>query len=55
MNDREKIPLLRDQINNQISELDVKLDDVLAKHEKDFLKAYRFHMLKVQEELSTLK
>ena len=28
---------------------------IIAKHEKDFLKAYRFHMLKVQEELSTLK
>ena len=55
MTETQKIALLGDQINTQITDLDMKLDDVLAKHEKDFLKAYRFHMLKVQEELSTLK
>lgn len=47
MTETQKIALLGDQINTQITDLDMKLDDVLAKHEKDFLKAYRFHMLKV--------
>jgi hypothetical protein len=31
------------------------LDEVLEKNEKDFLMAYRFHMLKVQTELMQLK
>ena len=35
--------------------LDQKLDHVLEKHEKDFLKAYRVQMLKVQDELSQLR
>ena len=51
----QKIIQLTNEIDNQITDLDEKLDHVLEKHEKDFLKAYRFHMLKVQEELSTLK
>jgi len=35
--------------------LDNRLDMVLEKHEKDFLSAYRIHMLKVQQELTELK
>ena len=35
--------------------LDNRLDMVLEKHEKDFLSAYRIHMLKVQQELTKLK
>lgn len=42
-------------INDKIEELDSKLDIVLEKNEKDFLTAYRFHMLKVQNELVQLK
>lgn len=55
MDNDQKIIFLTNQIDEQITDLDEKLDHVLEKHEKDFLKAYRFHMLKVQEELSTLK
>ena len=55
MDNDQKIIFLTNQIDAQITDLDEKLDHVLEKHEKDFLKAYRFHMLKVQEELSTLK
>jgi len=33
--------------NKEIEDLDSKLDHVLEKNEKDFLTAYRFHMLKV--------
>ena len=35
--------------------MDTKLDNVLERHEKDFLKAYRVQMLKVQDELSQLR
>ena len=38
-------------ITGEIGSLDEKLDTVLEKNEKDFLMAYRFHMLKVQNEL----
>jgi Fe2+ transport system protein B len=41
--------------NKEIEDLDSKLDHVLEKNEKDFLTAYRFHMLKVQNELMQLK
>ena len=50
-----KINKLKDNINAQIEDLDTKLDKVLEKNERDFLTAYRFHMLKVQNELLTLK
>ena len=46
--------LVADQ-NKEIEDLDSKLDHVLEKNEKDFLTAYRFHMLKVQNELMQLK
>jgi hypothetical protein len=35
--------------------LDNRLDMVLENHEKDFLSAYRLHMVRVQEELTELK
>lgn len=44
-----------DKLDNQIVQLDNRLDMVLEKHEKDFLSAYRFHMVKVQQELTELK
>lgn len=43
----EKIEFLSRKIDEQITDLDQKLDHVLEKHEKDFLKAYRVQMLKV--------
>lgn len=51
----EKIEFLSRQIDAQINDLDSKLDIVLEKHEKNFLKAYRVEMLKVQDELSQLR
>lgn len=51
----EKIVYYADQIDENIQALDEQLDSVLEKHEKDFLTAYRFHMLKVQNELLELK
>jgi hypothetical protein len=35
--------------------LDNRLDMVLENHEKDFLSAYRLHMVRVQQELTELK
>ena len=35
--------------------MDTRLDLVLEKHERDFLSAYRFHMVQVQAELTALK
>ena len=43
------------KIDEQIAMLDNRLDLVLEKHEKDFLGAYRYHMVKVQSELTELK
>jgi len=37
----DRIQNLSIRINDQISELDSKLDTILEKHEKDFLTAYR--------------
>ena len=48
----DKIVFLSRKIDDQITDLDQKLDHVLEKHEKNFLKAYREEMLKVQDELS---
>lgn len=36
-------------------QLDNRMDIVLEAHEKDFLAAYRKHMIAVQKELSDLK
>jgi hypothetical protein len=35
--------------------LDNRMDIVLEQHEKDFLSAYRKHMIAVQKELTELK
>ena len=43
------------EIEGQVKKLDSNLDSVLEKNERDFLTAYRFHMLKVQSELMQLK
>lgn len=51
----DKIVFLSRKIDDQITDLDQKLDHVLEKHEKNFLKAYREEMLKVQDELSQLR
>ena len=51
----EKIAFLSRKIDDQITDLDTKLDVVLEKHEKEFLKAYRVQMLKVQDELTQLR
>ena len=50
-----KINDTNNNINATIVDLDAKLDSVLEKNEKDFLMAYRFHMLKVQNELMNLR
>jgi hypothetical protein len=42
-----RINELEQGITLEIEGLDSKLDAVLEKNEKDFLTAYRFHMLKV--------
>ena len=52
---QNKIEALQADINDEIVNLDEQLDEVLEKNEKDFLMAYRFHMLKVQTELMQLK
>eukprot|EP00347_Sterkiella_histriomuscorum_P008339 403345473 len=51
----DRIQNLSIKINSQITDLDDRLDQILEKHEKDFLTAYRYHMLKVQKELVALK
>ena len=42
-----KIAEISQDVDQEIDDLDEKLDKVLEKNEKDFLTAYRFHMLKV--------
>ena len=44
---QERINDTQVKIDGEIEGLDEKLDKVLEKNEKDFLTAYRFHMLKV--------
>jgi hypothetical protein len=53
--DEQRIVELADQIDEQIVMLDNRLDMVLENHEKDFLSAYRLHMVRVQQELTELK
>lgn len=52
---RDRIQQVNEAIDQTIAELDRSLDQVLENNEKDFLMAYRFHMLKVQNELMALK
>ena len=42
-------------IQNQLSTFAEDLTDVLAKHEQDFLTAYKLHMQKIEKELLSLK
>jgi hypothetical protein len=55
INYQAQIEGLQGQINTQVLELDTQLESILERHERDFLTAYRFHMLKVQKELVALK
>ena len=43
------------KLNTVISDYDQQLNSVLAKHEDDFLQAYKTHMMKVEKELLFLK
>ena len=43
------------QIHNVLENFDEHLDHILERNEKDFLTAYRGHMLKVQKELEFFK
>jgi chromosome segregation ATPase len=52
---RDRIQDINRHIDETVVDLDQKLDLVLENNEKDFLMAYRFHMLKVQNELMLLK
>lgn len=47
MTSEELVVHVANQIDKNITALDEKLDSVLERHEKEFLTAYRFHMLKV--------
>ena len=55
MDIHNRISEIDKNIDEEVVNLDDKLDKVLEKNEKDFLMAYRFHMLKVQNELMQLK
>lgn len=46
--DEKRIVELADMIDEQIVMLDNRLDLVLENHEKEFLSAYRIHMVRVQ-------
>ena len=43
------------KLHNVIADYDTQLNQVLAKHEDDFLSAYKTHMMKVEKELLFLK
>lgn len=55
LDDEKKIVALVNSIDDQITQLDNRMDLVLEQHEKDFLSAYRKHMVAVQKELTELK
>ena len=44
---QEAIKKHQADIDETVQQLDDKLEEILEKHEKDFLTAYRYHMLKV--------
>mmetsp|Transcript_31542 Transcript_31542/g.35850 ORF Transcript_31542/g.35850 Transcript_31542/m.35850 type:complete len:480 (+) Transcript_31542:41-1480(+) len=46
---------LYQELNESVVELDKKIESILAQNEKDFLSAYKMHMLRVQNELKILK
>jgi hypothetical protein len=43
------------EIDDEVIRLDNRMDMVLEQHERDFLSAYRKHMIEVQQELNQLK
>ncbi len=43
------------EIDDEVIRLDNRMDVVLEQHERDFLSAYRKHMIEVQQELNQLK
>lgn len=51
----QKIVFLTNQIDDEVTKLDNTMDVVLEQHERDFLTAYRKHMIEVQQELNQLK
>lgn len=55
LEDETKIVMLVNAIDDQITYLDNRMDVVLEQHERDFLAAYRKHMIEVQSELTELK
>jgi len=48
----KKIVQLTNEIDDEVIKLDNKMDVVLEQHERDFLSAYRKHMIEVQQELN---
>ena len=53
--DEKKIVGFANSIDDCIKNLDIEMDQVLERHERDFLAAYRKHMIAVQRELQDLK
>lgn len=49
--DEKKIVGFANSIDDCIKNLDIEMDQVLERHERDFLAAYRKHMISVQREL----
>lgn len=46
---------IHSQINQVLENFDEHIDNILERNEKDFLAAYRGHMVKVQKELEYFK
>jgi len=55
LDDERKIVALVSSIDLEVTGLDNLMDVVLEDHEKNFLSAYRKHMIAVQKELTDLK
>lgn len=51
----KKIVQATNEIDDEVIRLDNRMDVVLEQHERDFLSAYRKHMIEVQQELNQLK
>ena len=51
----KEIKFLFGGLNSAVTNMENKFDNALEQHEKDFLSAYREHMLKVQGELNQYK
>jgi hypothetical protein len=46
-----KVQELYQQLNGVIDSMDIKIQDVINRHEAEFLLAYRSHMKKIKIEL----